>query len=285
MSRQGPVTRFPTRCHLIKSADALIRIGDYDAADAALDRANAMINKARRTTITHEDYDPNDFASPSDPSTDEPDGDEEYDDEFDEEDNNKVKKADDAYSLPHYGGTASPQTPAGPGTGPNLRTDTYATGSWSTAGTPGKTAFDGRVDMVQARDQVTRALAMSRARNEFPKDYQEHQASLAASPTRDQHARRSAAQSTKRAPTLYEDLVAEQMAKGCNMEMAKVRVAQLHGYDAQRMPSLMRKGADLGERFQKIVKSLAYEHDLTLEDATRLARQRNPHLYKAMRSI
>jgi hypothetical protein len=114
--------------------------------------------------------------------------------------------------------------------------------------------------------------------------YMDHQASLVAGPTRDSHARRAAGQATKAAP-LYEDLVSAEMRKGCTMEMAKVRVAQLHGYDAQRMPSLMRKGADLSDRFDRIVKNISNSEYLSLEEATREARLRNPALYKALRSI
>ena len=126
---------------------------------------------------------------------------------------------------------------------------------------------------------------MTRARTEFPRDYTTYQQLSSELPTDEQHLTRRPIGANKRAPSTYEDLVSEQMAKGCNYEVAKVRVAQLHGYDAQRMPSLMRKGADLGERFQKVVKSLSYEHDLSLEDATRLARQLNPALYRAMNSV
>jgi hypothetical protein len=264
---------------LIKSADALIKSGQYDAADAALDRANRLVEKANHfhfygsnNTI---DDDEDDFDSPSDPSNDD-----------DEEDGVKVKKADYHYDTPHYGGTASPATPSSHGTGPSQNSDTYATGNWPTTGAPARTSFDQKVDDVMDRDGTARHIAMATARNEYPREFTDHQNSLSSAPTRSQHARRGAGQATKSAPvTYYEDLVAEQMAKGCNYEMAKVRVAQLHGYDAQRMPSLMRKGADLGERFQKIVKRLAFENDLSMEDATRLARHRNPSLYKAMNSV
>jgi hypothetical protein len=256
---------------LIKSADALIRSGDLDGADRALDRA---MDKANHFHFYGIDDDEDDFESPSDPSNDD------FDDDEDD-----VKKADEHYSYPHYGSTPSPATPSGHGTGPSQHSDPYRTDSWPTTGAPSRTAFDQKVDEVMARDGTSRHIAMATARNEFPREFTAHQNSLSEGPTRNQHARRSSGQATKSAPTYYEDLVAEQMAKGCSMEMAKVRVALLHGYDAQRMPSLMRKGADLGERFQRIVKRLAFENDISMEDATRLARHRNPHLYKAMNSV
>jgi hypothetical protein len=262
---------------LIKSADALIRSGDLDGADRALDLAMAKQNHfhfyGRNNTI---DDDEDDFESPSDPSND----------DDDDEDNGKpVRKASEHYSYHGYGGTPSPTTPSSYGTGPSQRSDTYRTDSWPTTGAPTKTAFDGKVDAVMARDGTSRHIAMATARNEFPREFTDHQNSLSSAPTRSQHARRSSGQATKSAPTYYEDLVAEQMSKGCTMEMAKVRVAQLHGYDAQRMPSLMRKGADLSDRFDRIVKNIASSEYLPLEEATREARLRNPALYKAMRSI
>jgi hypothetical protein len=36
----------------------------------------------------------------------------------------------------------------------------------------------------------------------------------------------------KSAPTSYEDLVSEQIAKGCSYEIAQQRVAQAHGFRA-----------------------------------------------------
>jgi hypothetical protein len=270
---------------LIASAHALMSkrspsSADLETALDALQRADAIVDKAKARAAVADDED--DFESPSDTTGN---GFDEEDDDEEEDGGVKTKKADYSYSLPHYGGTASPQTPAGPGSGPHQSADPYATDSWSTAGTPSKTSFDDRVDMVMARDQVTRSSAMTRARNEFPADYQRHQASLVAGSTRDSHARRSASQATKAAPTFYEDLVAEQMAKGCNYEMAAQRVCQAHGYDAFNNRMLAKGSQDIEARFRKIVKSLAYEHDLGLEEATRLARKRNPHLYWALNSV
>src|SRR6516162_6807137 len=135
-----------------------------------------------------------------------------------------------------------------------------------------------------ARDGVSRHLAMRTARNEAPKLYQEHQASLVAGPTRDSRARRSAAQAIKAAP-VFETLVAEQMQKGCNYEMAAQRVCQAHGYDAFNNRMLAKGSHDIEARFKKIVKRIAATEDVTLEEATRKARLRNPSLVRAMNSI
>ena len=61
---------------LIKSADALIRSGDLDGADRALDHALEKANHfhfyGSNNTV---DDDEDDFESPSDPSNDDPDDD------------------------------------------------------------------------------------------------------------------------------------------------------------------------------------------------------------------
>ena len=75
------------------------------------------------------------------------------------------------------------------------------------------------------------------------------------------------------------------MAKGCNYEMAAQRVCQAHGYDAFNNRMMAKGSQDIEARFRKIVKSLSYEHDISLEEATRLARKRNPHLYRALNSV
>jgi hypothetical protein len=274
----------PTFSDLIKSADALIRAGgaaNIEAANDCLEKADRLLDKSNHFHFYGDntvDDDEDDFESPSDPSNDDPSDDDEED--------NEVKKASEHYGYHGYGGTASPATPSSYGRGPDQSADPYATGSNRTTGAPSKTAFDHKVDMVMARDGVARHIAMQTARNEFNREFSEHQNSLSEGPTRNQHAHRSAGQATKSAPTYYEDLLSREMAKGCNMEIAAQRVAQQYGYDAQRnYPSMIRKGADLSERFARIVKSIYTTEDVTKEEATRLARHRNPALYRAMNSF
>jgi hypothetical protein len=263
---------------------------DLATALDCLNRAERMVDKARRTTITHEDFDENNFDSPSDPRSDATPDDNGEDDvdgwDDDEEEDGKMKKASEHFHMHGYGSTPSPQTPAGHGSGPNQTADPYRTDNWPTTGAPSRTSFDQKVDEVMARDGTARHIAMATARNEAPKLFADHQNSLSEGPTRNQHARRAPGQATKRAPSCYEDLVSEQMSRGCTEEMAKVRVAQLHGYDAQRnYPSMVRKSADLSGRFDRIVKNIAATEYLSLEESTREARLRNPGLYKAMRSV
>jgi hypothetical protein len=251
---------------LIKSADRLLKAGRYEEANEAADAALRMVEKAKARTHEDDDNTVDDTWSSA--------ADDDEDDDDDDDNGNNVRKWSDSYSIPGYGGTPSPEQPEDTRLGPRHRTDTYNTGITPVSGQPPlRTKFDSRIDMIQARDGVSRSIAMTKARTEFPRDYTTYQQLSTELPTNEQHMTRRPVGANKRAPSTYEDLVSEQMAKGCNYEIAKVRVAQLHGYDAQRMPSLMRKGADLGDRFQKIVKSLSYENNLSLEDATRLAAQ------------
>jgi hypothetical protein len=264
----------PSFSDLIKSADRLLRSGDYEGANEAADAALRMVEKAKARTHEDDDDTVDDTWSSA------------ADDDEDEDNGSGVKKWSDSYTIPGMGGTPSPEQPEDTRLGPRHKPDTYNTGITATTALPLRSKFDARVDLVQQRDGVSRSIAMQRARVEFPADYRQHQAYIAEAPTNAQHlTRHPVGAATKRAPTYYEDLVSAEMAKGCNYEMARVRVAQLHGYDAQRMPSLMRKGADLGDRFARIVKSLSYEHDISLEEATRLARKLNPTLYRAMNSV
>jgi hypothetical protein len=98
--------------------------------------------------------------------------------------------------------------------------------------------FDARVDLVAERDGVSRNVAMSRARQEFPESYADYQMWLAEQPTNAQHMRRSGYGVAKRAPTTFEDLVTQEMRKGVNMEIAAQRVMQTHGSAALRSRAL-----------------------------------------------
>jgi hypothetical protein len=259
---------------LIKSADQLIRSGDLEGANDCLERADAMVEKAKAHNNTVDD-DGDDFDSPSDPTND--------DDDSDEDDD--VKKADEHYHLPHYGSTPTPSTPSSYGRGPDQQADPYATGSNPTGGPPMRTRFDAKVDAIQERDGVSRHIAMSTARLEAPKLYMEHQNSLSEAPTRNQH-RRGTGQANKSAPTFWEDCVSAELAKGAStMEVASQRAAQQFGYDAFNNRMLAKGSQDIEARFKKIVKRIADTEGCGLETATREARLRNPTLVKAMNSI
>jgi hypothetical protein len=85
------------------------------------------------------------------------------------------------------------------------------------------------------------------------------------------------------ASTTYEDLVSEQIAKGCSYELAQQRVAQAHGYEATR--NTMYKGESrLADRFQKRIDDLIAE-GYSGEDACRLIRKSDPVLFRAMQIV
>jgi hypothetical protein len=248
---------------LIKSADALI----------ALDKANHFHFYGSNNSV---DDDEDDFESPSDPSND-------YDD--DEDDNgNGMKKADEHYHFPHYGGTSSPATPASYGRGPDLKTDTYQTDVRPATRAASTTSFDDLVQSVIERDGCSKNEAMATARRENPAAYQSYQASVANSPTNEQHTRRAGRGVGKRMPDTFEDLVSNEMlTKGVNWRTAEQRIINTHGSAA--LARRMTNSENLSDRFAAIVKRLSFEHHISMEEATRMARHRNPHLYKAMRSI
>jgi hypothetical protein len=81
----------------------------------------------------------------------------------------------------------------------------------------------------------------------------------------------------------FESLVSEQMVKGCNMEVASQRVAQLHGYEATRN-SMYKGESKLSDRFQKRVDALIAE-GYSGEDACRIIRKADPTLFRAMQIV
>ena len=87
----------------------------------------------------------------------------------------------------------------------------------------------------------------------------------------------------KSAPTSYEDLVGEQIAKGCSYELAQQRVAQAHGFRA--MDTRIMKSSNLAPRFNRIAKSIADELGCELTEACQIARLENPTLFKALQVI
>jgi hypothetical protein len=119
--------------------------------------------------------------------------------------------------------------------------DPYQLGFVDVVGQGKRHKFDARVDLVAERDGVSRNEAMSRARQEFPESYADYQMWLAEQPTNQQHIRRSwgnDSRAAKGAATTYEDLVAQEMRKGCNYEIAGQRVMQTHGSAALRSRAL-----------------------------------------------
>jgi hypothetical protein len=280
---------------LIASAHALMskRAPSSDDLEVALDclnRADAIVEKARRTTITHEDDYPNGFASPSDPSTDAPDGDEEYADEFDEdEEDGGVKKASEHFHMHGYGSTPSPVTPASYGRGPDLKTDTYQTDVTPATRAATPHAFDSLVERVMERDGCSRNQAMVTARHENPKAYQEYQASVADSPTNAQHSRRAGRGVGKRMPDTFEDMVSDEMlTKGVSWRTAETRIINQYGSTAFNNNNRMikRQGNSVEDEFRKRADQILWDTpNIDRTEALRRVRKRSPGLYKAMNSV
>jgi hypothetical protein len=130
---------------------------------------------------------------------------------------------------------------------------------------------------------------MRRARQEFNSDYVQHQRYTAEAPTSEQQrSRYPIGQSLKRAPVDFESAVSEQLAKGCpNFETAAQRVCQMYGSPVfnNRAMNTLAKGQDIESRFKKIIKRIADTENVTREEAVRLARKRNPSLFRALQSL
>jgi hypothetical protein len=132
--------------------------------------------------------------------------------------------------------------------------------------------FVGRVDFVKARDGVSRSEAMSRARNEYPDDYAAYQ-----------RLGKSTNNISKYAPSTFDQMVEQEMAKGCNREIAGQRVAQLHGFRAFDNGSrTVKRRGDLIYEFQKRVDEIMYKDGVDATEATRRARMEDPRLFRAM---
>jgi len=204
------------------------------------------------------------------------DGDDGDDDDDDSEDMDK------AYHE-HAGGN-SPHRMRGQHVKVN-RPDTYRISATPPPEGPGKRhKFEARVDYIKDRDGISRTQAMSRARTEFPTTYVSYQRHLASRTTRQQHMVRGWDKVGKSsASTTYEDLVSDQIAKGCSYELAQQRVAQAHGFRA--LDTRIMKSSNLADRFQRIVKRIADEDCCSLEEATRQARYENPTLFKALQVV
>jgi hypothetical protein len=92
---------------------------------------------------------------------------------------------------------------------------------------------------------------------------------------------------TKRAPVTFEDLVNEQMMKGCSHEVAAQRVMQMHGAAALQHRAMSKRAAiaEVAENELIAKAQSVWEDDGTLDrcGALRAARKAHPRLFKAMR--
>jgi hypothetical protein len=81
-------------------------------------------------------------------------------------------------------------------------------------------------------------------------------------------------------PVTSEDLVSEQMMKGCNYEVAAQRVMQLHGSAAVRHRAII---DDIEDQCHKRAEDIWYDDpELSRTEALRKARLANPRLFAAL---
>jgi hypothetical protein len=267
---------------LIKSAERSIARGDFDAAEAGIDYVNSVIRKAKQSQSSDDDEAEDDYDDPSNPSADaddDDDGDDGEDDE-DDDDSEPVTKAWHEHSnagSPHRmrGQRVREQVP-----------ETYRLSATPPVEGPGKRSkFEALVDHVADRDNVPKHVAMTTARHQYPQTYVTYQRQLSDRSSRRQaKARGYHMMAAKSAPTCWEESVAQEMARsGVNEEIAKVRLAQAHGFPVMRTRMFAKTAEDITKRFQaEVFKIYDADGSCTLEEATREARLQHPQLMKAL---
>jgi hypothetical protein len=194
---------------LLKAADRALAVNNLDAAESIVD---GLLMKVKQAA---DDSDDSDYDDASNPSMDAADDDNGSDDEADDED-----EEEDVSKAYHERSTSgAPTRMRGQHVAVN-RPDTYRISATPPPEGPGKRhKFEARVDYIKDRDNISRTQAMSRARAEFPQTYTSYQRHLASRTTRQQHMVRGWDRVGKSAPTSYEELVSEQIAKGCSYEL------------------------------------------------------------------
>ena len=146
--------------------------------------------------------------------------------------------------------------------------------------------FDAKVAFVMDRDAVSKNEAMATARREYPDVYQAYQGFQASSPTNEQATRRGNYKIGKStSPITYEDLVSDEMRKGCNMEFASQRVMQQHGSAALRHRFLAKNYIPIEAQLTEAAEEIMAEEDCSRTEALRKARLQNPSIYKALRAL
>jgi hypothetical protein len=159
--------------------------------------------------------------------------------------------------------------------------NTYLINQHSTANRPGalkhsthsapRHKFEALVDKIKNDQDCPKSEAMAIARQHYPDVYRSYQRHTSNSDT------------SKRAPSTFEDLVNVEIAKGCNYEIAAQRVAQLHGFRAFDYGSrITKRRGDLLYEFQKRVDEIMFKDGVDATEATRRARLEDWRLFSAM---
>jgi hypothetical protein len=167
-----------------------------------------------------------------------------------------------------------------------LQPETYQFDVTPTARAAQPHEFNALVAFVQDRDKVSRTEAQSIARREYPDAYQSYQSFNASTPINEQATRRGNYKVGKSAPITYEELVSQEMRRGCNMETSAGRVMQKWGSAALRHRAINKNVATVEEQFTAKAQQI-WENDAgcSRTEALRRARLENPALAKALRSL
>jgi hypothetical protein len=267
---------------LLKAADRAMATNNLDAAESIVD---SLLMKVKQAAGEEDDSDYDDPSNPSaDAAADDGDNGDDDEDDDDDDDGSMDKLLRKAW---HERSTSGAPTRM---RGQHVRVQTPETYRLSAEvqpqGTGKRHRFESRVDHIQHRDGISKHLAMSRARVEHPVAYTDYQDHLARRSTSQQHMVRGHNLIAKSAAsTTYEDLVSEQIAKGCSPELAAQRVVNLHGYRALDTRMFTETAEDITKRFQREVEKIMYEDGCDATEATRLARIENPTLFKALQLV
>jgi hypothetical protein len=219
---------------------------------AEIDEAAALAKTKRRYVFEHDDDDDGSDGGidASDPSavddaenSDDADDDSELEDGEDEDDGELEKATINAAVMRN-------DRAQRPGT---LKESTH---------TAPRHKFEALVSKIVNEHGIPASQAQAYVRTNYPQIYESYQAFSTA----------------KRAP----DLVEIEMAKGCSREVAAQRVAQLHGFRAFDQSTSIRKRADLTYTFQSRVDEIMRKDRVDACEATRRARQEDPHLFLEM---
>ena len=125
---------------------------------------------------------------------------------------------------------------------------------------------------------------MTRARAEFPDDYQTFQRQHSSDPTSAQAVRRNNVGVGKRTST-FEDLVASEMRKGCTEEIAGQRVLQQYGSHALRSRVDFSKGESIVTRFMTRVDEVMVRDWCDRTSAMETVRKEEPVLFSALELV
>jgi hypothetical protein len=271
---------------LLDAAEAALAKGDIDTAESLVGSA---LKKAKQAADDEDDTDDTDTdTDDADDTGDTDDGD--FEDDWSEPATSKTRKA--LRDLSKVSSFGEKYVNGGDGhvnmshnVGHRHHPETYPTGVASATGARTRTKFDALVEHVRGRDNVSRSEAMTRARQEFPRAFQshlEHHASLDTTSAKLSRHERNPVGKRAGGPT-FEELVSAEMAKGCNFEIAGQRVCQMHGFRAMDNRSSLAKSSErIADRWEAAVYKLADDYDISLDEACRELRKRDPALFRAL---